>query len=181
MVQIQKHWPLKIMGIPQDIAVVQSLSRILTLWPHGLQHARLLCPPLSPRVCSNLCPLSQWCYLTISSSVTSFSSCPQSFPASGSLSMSQFFASGGQSTGASTLASVLPMNIQGWFPLGLTGLISLQSKGLSRVSSNTTVQKHQFFGAQPSLWSNSHIIHDYWENHSFDYQDLCLQRDAFSF
>ena len=147
MVQIQKHWPLKTMGIPQDVVVVQSLSCILTLWPQGLQHARLLCPPLSPRVCANSCPLSQWCYLTISSSVTPFSSCPWSFPVSGSLSMSQLFPLGRQSTGASASASVLPMNIQGWFPLGLIGLISMLFKGLSRVFSSTTIWKHQFIGS----------------------------------
>ena len=118
---------------------------------------QVFCSPLSPRVCSNSCPLSLWCYLTISSSVVPFSSCPQSFPASGSFKMSQFFASDGQSIGVSASASVLPINIQGWFPLGLTGWISLLSKGLSRVFSNTTVWKHQFFGAQPSLRSNSHI------------------------
>ena len=113
------------------------------LWPHGLQHARLPCPSPTPRAYSNLCPLSQWCHPTISSSVVPFSSCLQSFPASGSCQMSQFFASDGQGIGVSASASVLPMNIQGWFPLGLTGWISLQSKGLSRVFSNTTVQKHQ--------------------------------------
>ena len=121
------------------------------------QHARLPCPSLSPRVCSNSCPLSHWCHPIISSSVAPFFSCPQSFPASGSFQMSQLFTSGGQSIGASVSASVLPMSIQGWFPLGLTGLISLLSKGLSRVCSNTTVQKHQFFDIQPSLWSTSHI------------------------
>ena len=126
-----------------------------TPWPHGLQHTRLLCPLLSPRVCSNSCPLSQWCHPTISSSVVPFSSCPLSFPASGSFPMSQLFTSGGQSIRAS--APVHPVNIQGWFPLGLTGLISLLSKGLSGVFSSTTVQKHQFFSTQPSLWSNSHI------------------------
>ena len=109
-----------------------------------------------PRVCSNSCSLSQWCHPTISSSVIPFSSCPLSFPASGSFLMSQLFTSGGQSIGASASVSVLPMNTQGWFPLGLTGLI-LESKGLSRVFSNTTVQKHQFFSDQPSLWSNSYI------------------------
>ena len=128
-----------------------------SLWSHGLQHARLLCPSLSPGVCSNSCPLSWWCHPTISSSVAPFSSCPWSFPPSGSFPMSHLFISGGQSTGASTSASVLPMNIQSWFPLGLTGLISLLSKGLSTIFSRTTVQKHQFFSAQPSLWSNSHI------------------------
>ena len=108
-----------------------------TLQPYGLRHARLLCPPLSPTVCSNSCLLSRWCYLTISSPATPFSSCLQSFPASGSFPMSQLFTSGGQSIGASASASVLPMNIQSWFPLGLTGLI-LQSKGLSRVFGSTT-------------------------------------------
>ena len=120
-----------------------------SLRPHGLQHGRLPCPSPSPGACLNSCPLSQWCSLTISSSVVPFS-CLQSFPASQSFLMSQLFASGGQSTEASALASVLPMNIQGWFPLGLTSLISLQSKGLSRVFSNTTVKKHQFFGTQLS-------------------------------
>ena len=127
-----------------------------SLWPHGLQHTRLPCPSPSSIVCSNSCPLRQWCYPTISCSVSPFSYL-QSFPASGSFPMSCLFASGGQSIGDSASASVLPMNIQGRFPLGLTGLISLQSKGHSRVFSNTTVQKHQFFGTQPSLWSNSHI------------------------
>ena len=110
----------------------------------------------SPGACSNSRPLSQWCHPTISSSAVPFSSCLQSFPASGYFPMSQFFPSGGQSTGASELASVLPMNIQDWFPLGWTGLITSLSKGLSRVFSNTTVHKHQFFSPQPSLWSNSH-------------------------
>ena len=124
---------------------------------HGLQHTRLPCPSPTPRACSNSCPSSQWCHPTISSSVIPFSSHLQSFPASGSFPMSQFFASGGQSTGASASPSVLPKNTQNWSPLGWTGWISLQSKGLSRVFSNTTVQKHQFFGAQPSSQSNSHI------------------------
>ena len=106
---------------------------------------------------SNSYPLGQWCHPTILSSVAPVSSCPQSFPTSGSFPMRRFFASGGQSIGASTSASVLPMNTQGWFSLGLTGLISLLSRGLSRVFSSTTIQKHQFFGTQPSLWSNSHI------------------------
>ena len=118
---------------------------------HGLQHARLPCPSLSPGVCSNSCPLSLWCQPTISSSVSPFSFCPQSFPALGSFLVSWLFASGGQSIGASAPASVLPVNIQGWFPLELIGLISLQSRGFSRVFSNTTVQKHQFFSAQLSL------------------------------
>ena len=122
-----------------------------SLWPHGLQHARLPCPSPTPRAYSNSCPLSWWCHLTIASSVIPFFSYPQSFPASESFQMKQFFTSGGQSIGVSALASVLPMNIQDWFPLGWTSWISLQSKGLSRVFSNTTVQKHQFFGTQPSL------------------------------
>ena len=114
-----------------------------SLRPHGMQHARLPCPSPTPKTCSNLCPLSRWCHPTISSSVIPFFSCPQSFPASGSFQRSQFFASGGWRTGVSTSASVLPTNIQDWFPLRWTGWISLQSKGLSRVFSNTTVQKHQ--------------------------------------
>ena len=128
-----------------------------SLRPHGLQHTRLPCPSLTPWAYSNSCPLSQWCYPTISSSVGPFSSCLQSFPASGSFQMSQFFTSGSQSIGVSASTSVLPMNIQDWFPLGWTGWISLQSKGLSRVFSNTTVQKHQFFSTQLSSQSNSHI------------------------
>ena len=115
------------------------------------------CPSLSPEVCSNSCPLSLWCYLTIISSAAPFCFCLQSFPASGYFPMSWLFASGGQYIGTSPLASVPPMNIQGWFPLGLIGLISLLSKGLPRVLSSSTVQKHQFFGTQPSLWSTSHI------------------------
>ena len=122
-----------------------------------MQHARPPCPSPTPRACSNSCPSSRWCHPTISSSVVPFPSCLQSFSASGSFQMSQFFSSGGQSIGASASASVLPINIRDWFPLGLTGLISLQSKGLSRVFSKTTAQKHQFFSAQLSLWFNSHI------------------------
>jgi len=128
-----------------------------SLQPHGLQHARLSYPSSSLGACSNSCVLSWWCHPTISSSVVPLSSCLQSFPASGSFPVSQVFASGGQSIGISASEWVLPMNIQSWFPLGFTGLISLQSKELSRVFSNTTVQKHQFFHAQLSLWSNSHI------------------------
>ena len=142
-----------------------------TLQTQGQQHIRLPCPSLSPRICSSSCPLSWWCHPTISSSVALLS-CPQSFSASGSFLMSQFFASGGQSIGASTSASVLLMNIQGWFLLGLTDLISLQSKELSRVFFRTMIWKHQFFGAQPSLWSTFTPIHDYWKNHSFDYMNL---------
>ena len=122
-----------------------------SLRPHEPQHARPPCPSSTPGVYPNSCPLSWWCHPAISSSVIVFSSCPQSFPASGSFQMSQLFASGGQSIGVSASTSVLPMNTQDWSPLGWTGWISLQSKGLSRVFSNTTVQKHQFFGAQLSL------------------------------
>ena len=121
-----------------------------SLWPHGLQHARLPCPSPTPGA-PNSWPSGRWCHPTISSSVVPFPSYLQSFPASGSFLMSQFFTSGGQSIGVSASASVLPMNIQGWFTLGWTGWISLLSKGLSRVFSNTPVQKHQFFGTQLSL------------------------------
>ena len=144
-----------------------------------LSHVRLFATPWTPALqaslsitnsgtCSNSCPPSLGCHLTISSSVIPFSSCLQSFPASGSFPMSQFFTSGGQSIGVSASASVLPMNIQDWFPLGWTGRISLQSKGLSRVFSNTTVQKHQFFRTQPSSQSNSQIHTWPQENHSLD-------------
>ena len=143
----------------KNISSVQFSCSVMSdsLWPHPLQHARPPYPSPTPRVYPNSCPLSWWCHPTVSSSVIPFSSCLQSFPASGSFQMSQFFPSGGQSIEVSASTSVLPMNIQRWFPLGLTGWISLQSKGLSRVSSSTTVQKHQFFGAQLSSQSNSHI------------------------
>ena len=126
-----------------------------SLRPHGLQHGRLPCPSPSPGACSKSLPLCQWCHETVSSSVIPFSYHLKSFPASGSFLMSQLFPSGGQSYGASV--SVLPMNIQDWFPLELTGLISLKSKRLSTVFSNTTVQKLQFFEMQSSFWSSSHI------------------------
>ena len=142
-----------------------------SLWPHGLQHTRLSCPSPTPGVYSNSCPLSWWCHPTISSSVASFSSSLQSFPASGSFPMSQFFTLGGQSIGASASASVLPMNIQDWFLLRLTYLISLHFNGLSRVFSNTTV----LYG--PSLTS----VHDYWKNHSFDYMHLSRQSNLSAF
>ena len=128
-----------------------------SLRPHESKHARPPCPSPTPRVHSNSQSSSGWCHPGISSSVIPFSSCPQSLPASESFSMSQLFTWGGQSIGISALASVLPMNTQDWSPLGWTGWISLQSKGLSRVFSNTTVQKHQFFSAQLSSQSNSHI------------------------
>ena len=141
----------------EELVVGQSLQ------PHGLQHAKLPCPSPSPGACSNSCPLSQWCHPTILSSVVPFSSSLQSFPGSRSFPMSQLFTSGGQNIGVSASASVHPMNIQDWFPLGLTDLISLQSKGLSRVSSSTTVQKHQFFGAQPFFGPTLTSIHDCWK------------------
>ena len=128
-----------------------------SLQTHESQHTRPPCPSPTPGVYPNSCPSSRWCHPAISSSVVPFSSCPQSLPASGSFPVSQLFAWGGQSTGVSASASVLPMNTQDWSPLGWTGWISLQSKGLSRVFSNTRVQKHQFFGAQLSSQSNSHI------------------------
>ena len=155
---IRRLSPLVGSGFPsQDPISVQFRCSVVSnsLWPHGLQFTRLPCPSPSPGAYSNSCPSSWWCHPTISFSVISSSSCLQSFPASGSFPMSQFFASGSQSIRASS--SVLPMNNRDWFPLGLTGLFSLQSKGLSRVFSNTTIQKHQFFGAQLSLQSNSHI------------------------
>ena len=161
--------------------VVKLLSYVQLFATAWTANARLCCPSLSPRVCSNTHPLSWWCHRTISSSVIPFSSCFQSFLASGSFPMSQFFASGGQSIGVSASASVLLMNVQGWFPLGLTALISLQSKGLSRVFSSTTVRKHRLFGAQPSLWSSSHIWMWLWKNHSFDYTDLCQQKNVSTF
>ena len=134
-----------------------SVQSCDSLRPHGLQYTRPHCPSPTPGVCSNSCPSSQWCRPTISSSVIPFSSRLQSFPASGSFPVSQFFASGGQSIGVSASASVLPMNIQDWVPLGWTCWLSLQSKGPSRVFSNTTVQKHQFFSAQLSFYFNFHI------------------------
>ena len=152
----------------QFSSVAQLCWLFVTLWTAACQ-ASLSTNTQS----SNSCPLSQWCHPTISSSVIPFSSCPQSFQASGSFPMIQFFASGGQSIGASASASVLPMNIQDWFPLGWTGLISLHSKGLSRVISNTIIRKHQFFSAQPSLGSNSHICAWLLEKHSFDFTNIC--------
>ena len=144
------------------------------LRPHGLQHTRLPCPSPTPGACPDSYPLGWWCHPTISSSVVPFFFLFQSFPASGSFPVSQLFTSGGQSIGASVSTSALTMNIQEWFPLGWTGLISLQSKELWRLFSNTTIQKHQFYGTQLSLWSNFLYdptltsIHDYWKNYSLD-------------
>ena len=148
--QISVHIAMKTEHFSRSVVSV-------SLWSHGLWHARFLCPSPTPRACSNSCPSSKWCHLTVSSSVVPFSSCPQSFPASGSFTVSWLFLSGDQNIGASASATILPMNIQGCLPLELIGLIYLQSKGLSRVFSSTTIQKHQLFGTQPSLWSNSHI------------------------
>ena len=149
-----RDWKIKFVRCPYCVRLcISSVSSVMfnSLQTHGPQHARPPCPFPIPRACWSSCPLSWWSHPTISSSVVPFSSCLQSFPAPGSFIMSQFFASGCQNIGVSTSASVLPMNTQDWFPLGLAGWISLQSKGLSRVFSNTTVQKHQFFGAQLSL------------------------------
>ena len=150
-------------SVSQFIHVVTSDS----LHPHGLQHTRLPCPSPTPRAQSNSCPLSRWCHPAISSSVVPFSSCLQSFPASGSFPVSQFCKSGGQNIGISASASVLPMNIQDWFSLGLTGLISCSPRD-PRVFSNTTVQNHQFFDAQSFYGPTLMSIHDYWKNRSFD-------------
>ena len=135
---------------------VQSLNCVWFCAPWTTAH-QTSCPSPSPGVCSVSCSFSWWCHQTISTSIVPFSSCLQSFPASGSFPVRRLFTSGGQIIGALASASVLPMNIQGWFPLGLTGLISLQSKRLLQVFSSTTIRKHQFFGTQPSLWSNSHL------------------------
>ena len=152
-----------------------------SLWPRELQHTRLPCPSPTPESCSNSCPSSQWCQPTNSPSVVPFSSRLQSYLASGSFQMSQLFASGGQSIRASASALVLPMNIQDWFPLGLADLISLQSKGLSRVFSSTTVQSDQFFSLSLLYGPTLASIYDYWKNHSFNYTDICWQSDVSSF
>ena len=147
-----------------------------SLQPPGLQHTKLLCLSPSPRACSNSCSSSRWCHPTIWASVNPFSTCLQYSPAPGSFLMSQLFTSGGQSNGAPASTSVLPMNVQGWFHLELTGLISFLSKGLSRVFSSTIVQKHPFSDAQPSLHDPAlTYIHDYWKKRNFDYMDLCQQ------
>ena len=149
-----------------------------SLWPHGLQHARFPCPLLSPGPCLNSCPLSCWCHPAISYCVNPLSSCPQSFPVSGSFLMYQLNASGGQCIEASASASVLPMNVQGWFPLGLTSLTSLLSKGLlQHHKSKTSVLWHSAFFYSTTLIS----VRDYWENQSFDYMGLCWQSDVSAF
>ena len=152
--------------IPVGLGLLFSHSVVSNyLWPHELQYTRLPCSSPSSKVFSNSCPLSQWCHATISSSVVPFSSRHQSFP--GSFPMSQFLSSGGQRIGVSASASVRPMNIQNLFPLELTGWTSSQPKEPSRAFSNTTVQKHQFFSAQLSLWPIN-FIYDYWKSNSFD-------------
>ena len=164
---------LRLLAVSSSMHIIPSVVLTWTIWAHSfqfscsvisdslqllaVQHARLPCLSPTPGACSNSCPSSQWCHPTLSSSVVPFSSCLQSFPASGSFPRNQFFTSGGQSIGVSVSASVLPKNIQDWFPLGWTDMISLPCKELSRVFSNTTVQKHQFFSTQLSLYSNSHI------------------------
>ena len=148
-----------------------------SLWPRGLQHTRLPCPSPTPRACSNSCPSSQWYHPTISSSVIPLSSCLQSFPESGSFPVSQFFTSSGQNIRVLASASVLPMNIQDWFPLELTFSI-LQSKGLSRIFYNATVHKHPSLALSHSYGPTLMSILDYWKNHSFDYTDLCLQSNV---
>ena len=171
MIYIQLNSPI--------LVVVQSLSCDDSLLPYGLQHSRLPCASLSPGVCSNLRPLSRWCYLTISYSVALFSFYLQSFPASGSFPVSRFFASDDQGIRASASASVLPMNIQSWFPLGWTGLIPLkysqESSPTPQFKSTSSSVLSLLYG--PTLTS----VHDYWKNHSFDYMDLCWQSDACAF
>ena len=155
--RVRHNWATSLVHWISQFSSVQSLSCLSHCQPRGLQHARLPCLSPTPGVYSNSSPSSRWCHPMISSSVVPFSSCLQSLPASWSFPMSQFFASGGQSIGVSALASFLPKNTQGWSPLEWTDWISLQSKVCSRVLSNTTVQKHQFFSTQPSSWLNSHI------------------------
>ena len=166
---MKNMWFMKL----NDFGSVQLLSRVCLFTTSWTAAHQTSCPSPTIGAYSNSYPPSRRCYPTISDSVSPLSSCLQSFPASGSFQMSQFLASGGQSIGVSPSASILLMNIQDWFPLGLTGWISLQSKGLSRVFSNTTVQKHQFFSTQPSLWSNSHNRIWLLEKHSCVYMDLC--------
>ena len=158
------------MNLGHGIKIIKKFSSVtqscLTLQPHELQHARLPCPSPTPAAYSNSCSWNRWCHPTISSSVIPFSSHLLSFPASGSFQMSQFFAAGSQNVEVSASASVLPVNIQDWYPLGWTGWISLQFKELSRVFSNTTVRKHQFFSLFYGWTFTS--VYDYWKNHSFD-------------
>ena len=167
------HYNINILCICMLLFSCPVVSNSLGL--HGLQHIRPPCLLPSPGVCPSSCSLHWWYRRAISSSDTLFSFCPQSFLASGTFPMTHLFTSNDQNTGASALASVLPVNIKGWSPLRLTGLISLLSKGLSRVFSSTTVWRHQFFGVLPSLHSSSH---NNWEDHSLDYMDLCWQSNV---
>ena len=169
----QRHY-IANKGPSSQFSSVQFSRSVVSdsLWPHEPQHVRPPCPSPTPEVYSNSCPSSRWCHPAISSSVVPFSSCPQSLLASGSFPMSQLFAWGGQSIGVSASASVLPMNTQDWSPLGWTGWISLQSKGLSRVFSDTTVQKHQLLNAQLSSQSNSHI--HTWQSRLWFFQWSCI-------
>ena len=150
------------------------------LWPHWPQHTRLPCPSLSPKVCPSLCPLLRWCHPAISSSVSPFSSCHQSFPASETFPMSQLFTSDNQNTGVSASASLFPVIIQGWFPFRLIDFISLLSKELAQFFSSTTVRRHQLFGTLPSLPALT-TISDHLEDHSLDYTDLCKQSNTSAF
>ena len=161
--------------------VVQSLSPVQLFATHGLQHARHPCPSLSPGVCSNLCPLSRWWHPTISPSVIAFSSYLQSLPASGSFSMSWFLASGGQSIRAWALASVLPKNIQDWFPLGLAGLIFLLSKTLKESSPAAEFESISSSALSLLYGPTLTSTHDYWKNQSFDYMDICWQSNVSAF
>ena len=188
---IQGWFPLRLTALISLLS--QEVSRVLlflliscsvvsdSLWPHVLQYARFLCPSLFSIICSNLCPLHRWCHSTISSSIIPFSSYLQSFPWSASFPVSWLFTWSGPSIQASVSASVLQMNIQGLFPLRLTGLISLLSKGLSRVFSNTTVPRSQFFGTSFLYCPTRSSIHDYWKNYSFEHNDLCQQSDVSAF
>ena len=164
-------------------SVSQFRSSVMSdyLWPHESQHTRPPRPSPTPGVYSNSCPSSQWCHPAISSSVVPFSSCSQSLPASGSFPTSQLFAWGGQNIELSASASVLPVNTQDLFPSGWTGRLTLQSKGLSRVFSNTTVQKHQFLAFSFLHSTTLTSIHDHWKNHSLDQTDLCWQSNVSAF
>ena len=170
MFSVKKVWKMELYFIKkkEKKKAMSCCCSVAQLCPTLCLMARVLCPSSSPVACSNSCPLSQWCHPTISSSVIPFCSCLQSFPASRSFPLSQLFTSGGQSIGVSASTSVLPMNIQDWFPLGWTGWISLQSKGPSRVFSNITGQENQFFGLSLLYGSTLTSIHDYWKNHSFN-------------
>ena len=182
----EESWMKKYVHACKQTGIVTSIRSLqfssvaqlcLTLWPHGPQPAKPPCPSLTSRAYSNSCSSSWWCHPTISSSVNSFSSCLQSFPASGSFPMSQFFVSGAQSIRASAPASVLPMNIKGWFPLELTGLISLLSKELSGIFPAPQFKSINSLAVSPLYGLTS--IHDYWKNHSFDYMGLSCESDVY--